>query len=259
VKRRIYHRWLVRKVNVRYLLNTPERYSHLYDTQSKEVARLRKKISEIAKHNNVVLDSNLNSDLASVMKERTEKVHQECPEGSFRRVFWDQQLKSAKVKNPKQMRWHPAVIKWCLHLKYISSGCYHAVRSSGLLCLPSERTLRDYSNWIRPGVGFSAEVDAQLKKEANVSEEKDKIVVLIWDEMKIREDLVFNKHTCDLVGFLNIGDVNAQLDKVGEDVHPGKKSRQMASHMLLFMVRGVFTKPLTISPQRELLLMNCFH
>ena len=63
------------------------------------------------------------------------------------------------------------------------------------------------------------EVDAQLIKEARVSEEKDKFVVLVWDEMKICQDLVFNKHSCELMGFLNIGDVNAQLDKASEDLN----------------------------------------
>ena len=69
------------------------------------------------------------------------------------------------------------------------------------------------------------EVDAQLIKEARVSEEKDKFVVLVWDEMKICQDLVFNKHSCELMGFLNIGDVNAQLDKASEDLNSNSSTR----------------------------------
>ena len=38
--------------------------------------------------------------------------------------------------------------------------------------------------------------------------------MLSWDEMKIKEDLVFDKHTCTLVGFTNVGEVNDVLDKV---------------------------------------------
>ena len=74
--------------------------------------------------------------------------------------------------------------------------------------MPSERTLRDYAHCIRDGVGFIPEVDAQLVKEANMVAEKDKFVVLSWDEMKIKEGLVFDKQNCNLIGFTNVGDVN---------------------------------------------------
>ena len=83
-------------------------------------------------------------------------------------------------------------------MKFISSGGYHALRRSGLIALPSERTLSDYTHWLRAGVGFIPEVDVQLVKEAT---EKDRFVVLVWDEMKIKEDLVFDKHSYILIGF----------------------------------------------------------
>ena len=49
-------------------------------------------------------------------------------------------------------------------------------------------------------VGFQSVVNEQLIMEADVKEEKDKYVVLFFDQMKIREDLVFDKHFCELVG-----------------------------------------------------------
>ena len=58
------------------------------------------------------------------------------------------------------------------------------------------------------GVGFSRDVDQQLLKEANIKEEKDRFVALVWDEMMVKEGLVFDKHTCNLVGFTNIGQIN---------------------------------------------------
>ena len=78
--------------------------------------------------------------------------------------------------------------------------------------LPSERTLRDYTHFIKGHAGFSAELNAQLIKEANICADKDRYVVLIWDEMKIKDDLVFDKHTCELIGFVNCGDINSHLD-----------------------------------------------
>ncbi len=37
----------------------------------------------------------------------------------------------------------------------MSTTCYNAIRTSGLISLPSERTLRDYTHWIKAGVSFS--------------------------------------------------------------------------------------------------------
>ena len=115
---------------------------------------------------------------------------------------------------------------------------------SGLITLPSERTLRDYTHWIRSGLGFLPEVDSQFVKEAAILEEKDRYVVLVWDEMKIREDLVFDKNYCQLIGFANLGEINDQLDKVGQlcsSETATTSSPAVASHMLLFMVRGMFS------------------
>jgi len=40
---------------------------------------------------------------------------------------------------------------------------------------------------------------------------KDKHVLLLLDEMHIREDLVFDKHSGKLIGFVDLGDVNTHL------------------------------------------------
>ena len=77
-------------------------------------------------------------------------------------------------------------------------------------------------------------------KEVNIVFEKDKFIVLSWDEMKIKEGLVFDKHACKLVGFTSIGNVNDILDKVEQQVD-GKLYSNVSSHMLLFMVQGMFS------------------
>ena len=48
----------------------------------------------------------------------------------FEYVFWQQQKEAASQKQRCQIRWHPMIICWCLHLKFMSSG-YDAFRSSG--------------------------------------------------------------------------------------------------------------------------------
>ena len=70
-----------------------------------------------------------------------------------------------------------------------------------------------------------------------------RFVVLILDEMKIQEDLVYDKTGQRLHGFVNLGDVNSDLQKlecqVAGDTIP---SESIATHMLTLMVRGIFFK-----------------
>jgi len=53
-----------------------------------------------------------------------------------------------------------------INLKMMSNSAYHSMRTSGMLVLPSERTLRDYANAIKGGEGFSIDVIHQLFDEA---------------------------------------------------------------------------------------------
>lgn len=78
-----------------------------------------------------------------------------------------------------------------------SSGAYETMRSSGVLQLTSQRTLRDYTHYVEAASGFSADVDNMLMKAAKVDScpDREKCVVMLLDEMHLREDLVFDKHT----------------------------------------------------------------
>ena len=107
------------------------------------------------------------------------------------------------------MRWHPAIIRWCLYLHHRSSGAYSTLRKSDVLALPSERTLRDYRHFASATTGFSKETDLQLLdllqyEDRNLS----KYITLIVDEMYIKEGLVFDKSTGSLIGYADLGDVN---------------------------------------------------
>ena len=66
-------------------------------------------------------------------------------------------------------------------------------------------------------------------------------MALVWDEMKVKKGLVFDKHTCNLVGFTNIGEINNELDNVEKECEEEGASSNVATHMLLFMVRELCT------------------
>ena len=87
------------------------------------------------------------------------------------------------------------MIRWCLYLQYKSSGCYSTLRNSGVIKLPSQRTLRDYKHSCPSKSGFSVDTDLQLlellrrQKPAHLG----KYVTVVLDEMYLKEGLVFEK------------------------------------------------------------------
>lgn len=62
--------------------------------------------------------------------------------------------------------------------------------------------------------------------------------------MKLQEDLVFDKTGQILHGFVNLGDVNSDVEKlrVYEISGDATSSESIATHMLTVMVRGIFFK-----------------
>ena len=136
------------------------------------------------------LDQELHSNLHSIMVENDQDVMKTFPEGSFQRLFWTEQLKASSVKDTRQVRWHLVlIIKWCLNLKLLSSGAYEALRTSGVIKLPSARTLRDYSNVFTAKAGFQDKLDKQLvdEIESKALPSYRKFVGIVIDETKVKE------------------------------------------------------------------------
>ena len=67
-------------------------------------------------------------------------------------------------------------------------------------------------------------------------------VVLIFNEMKIWEDLVYDRTGCHLHGFVNLGDINNQLQQLEQNVQNDSPHEHLATEMLTLMIRGLFIK-----------------
>ena len=99
--RPLYHNWVrqkssspshrqstTSKTNFRWL-STPERAAQLLRTKSKlaaktkEVNRMKESLKRMVDQNHLVLDPTLESDMAALMNQLSEKVHQDNPENSF--------------------------------------------------------------------------------------------------------------------------------------------------------------------------------
>ena len=86
------------------------------------------------------------SDLKKIADESSDIIKQQFTENIIQNFFWEEQVKLLKEKDKKQIIWDLMFIKWCLSLKLVSSS---ALRSSNVTILPSERTLRDYTHFIK--------------------------------------------------------------------------------------------------------------
>ena len=221
---------------------------HSFQHQTKlatlRMERLKTKLSSIIATQGITQDEEMSSDLVTMMKEEEEQVFKTYAEGSFQQIFWNQQKKAASKSDKRGMRWHPLFIKWCLYLRHQSSKAYETLRESGCIQLPSQRTLRDYSNCTKAGAGFSAAVDCQLMQAAGMAScpAWKKLVVLLLDEMHIREDLVYNKHTGKMIGFCDLGKINNLMLQFERSVEGDSDRRNpIANSMMVFMVRGLFT------------------
>ena len=73
--------------------------------------RLRAQIDKL-NENAVPVDEDLSNDLITIMKESTEIVRHDCPEDTFRRIFWEQQMAALSKKDKRQIRWHPLMIRY---------------------------------------------------------------------------------------------------------------------------------------------------
>ena len=206
-----------------------------------KLAQLEAMIEHDREQQGITLDSDTTSDFVSIMREHHESIMSSYAENSFENVFWNNQ-KAAIDANPTSIRWHPTIIKWCIYLRHKSPGAYELLRKSKIIRLPSQRTLRSYVHCYDSQSGFSNELDEQLLMESKhqIKESYQKNVILIGDEMHIREDLVYDKSNGKLVGFCEMGEINDHLLTLEKQYSGTNKNKKLATTVLVVMVRGLF-------------------
>uniref|UniRef100_A0A1X7TI06 THAP-type domain-containing protein n=1 Tax=Amphimedon queenslandica TaxID=400682 RepID=A0A1X7TI06_AMPQE len=197
----------------------------------------------------VTVNQNTHQDLFSIMQHHHNEITKAFPEDSFPYIFWMSQYKAAtRSASPTGMRWNPAMIRWCVYLQQKSSTAYELLRKSKCLHLPSQRTLREYIHHNKPGIGFSNELDEQLVLDSKLQslESHQKYVGIIADEMYIKQGLVYDKTTGDLVGYCRIGEINDHLLQLEREYtesngDAANNTHTLAKTMLVLMIRGLFT------------------
>lgn len=126
-------------------------------------------------------------------------------------------------------------------LKFLYLGTYEHLRRGGFLKLPHRTTLNQYTGFTEIGTGFNPDILEQFIKEIDFDnmEEYQKNITIIFDEMKIKSNLVFSRNSGKLIGFTELGSINEELAAFGESVISEKKPKDLATHVLSFMARGL--------------------
>ena len=134
--------------NYRYL-STPKKCDHMRalhtDRQAShtKAERLRLKLQEVIAEKECLWRSLWLTIFVKLWRRKKREWCQvNIPEN-----FWKQQWEVAS-RDPRGMRWHPAMIKWCLFLRHQSSWAYETIHQSRCICLPSQCILRDYSQCV---------------------------------------------------------------------------------------------------------------
>ena len=170
----------------------------------------------------IEIDNDLVNDLNHIMENSSDVT-------PFMKLFWDQQKEASMAKS---MKYHPMIIQFCLSLASKSASAYDELRSSKVLTLPSRRPLRDYKNAIKPSPGFNPEVINELTKLALPLKDHQRFVCVSFDEMKVQENLVFDKSTNKLVGFVDLGDPDLNYASFQDN-------DTIAKYAFVFYVRGI--------------------
>ena len=191
-----------------------------------------KNMQDEIQKNSLRVTSDLDDDMKNLMSNAFD-LYNVSP---FMKFFWTEQQKYL-LSNPTSVRYHPMIIRYCLSLCAKSPSTYEDIRFdkksvTGFLVLPSRRRLRDYKNYIHPQRGFNADIIKELKFKVKDFSDIEKYIVLLFDEIKVQENLVWDKHTGEIIGFVDRGDIDlnhATLQKIGT----------VATHVLVFMIRSI--------------------
>ena len=198
------------------------------------IEKMKLEIEASGKH----INESFESDLVTLYSKADSKA---VP--LFMKIFWEEQQKYL-IRSKTGWRYHPMIIKLCLALAAKSSSAYSELRydsekESGVLVLLGLRTLRDYRNYTRPTRGFNPKVVWDLKGKTKEFSEQERYVTILLDEMKIQDDLVWDKHTGESIGFVDLGDPDLNYGTL-------KDTNELATHVLVFLICSI-VNPLAYS------------
>ncbi|CAB4015415.1 Transposable element P transposase, partial [Paramuricea clavata] len=162
------------------------------------------------------LQKNITSQGVSIDKTLEEEIlkimdGQNLDSTPHMKFFWQEQMKLLQSSSCGRI-YHPQIIRFALSVHGKSPSAYRELRETGV----------------------NAESAESLRNKVKSFSGIQRYVVLVMDKMKVQSNLEYDKHSGDLIGFIDLVDPMtnyACLDK--ED--------SVATHALTFLVRGLGT------------------
>ena len=188
---------------------------------NKKVKRMEARVNQLIANKGIELEFEDADDISRLTAEVNPTVQTKFLEDSPQRIFWEQHMKYNQLKDKRQMRWHPLVIRFALNLRYLSGTAYKAVRQFGI-SLPSERTLYEYTHWTTAHSGVQYEFVEKFLTQIQEDTGDHHHSALCMYEMKLKSGLVFKSRTGVLSGFVDLGSCNRDIEQVmagDEDDH----------------------------------------
>ncbi|KAK3914528.1 Proteasome subunit beta [Frankliniella fusca] len=214
------------------------------DLVTKKLKRAQAKIQELLQKQGFCLEESLSNDLMELLKN-----HKITPAQS---VFLQQQVKASQLKNASGMRWHPTMVRFALSLYITSPAAYKTMRETGMVKLPSNRTLFNYSHAkpIEEGIDkavlekLADDVEKlcnEVNKITGKKETDKKYCVLMGDEMYISQNLVFQKSSGKLIGFTTLDNLDREVRMLEQQLDNCDKEFEetIATKIMVYMVKGV--------------------
>lgn len=112
-------------------------------------------------------------------------------------------------------------------INYRSPSGYKFLREQKILPLPCTTTLRNYLLAVKVGCGFDPDFFKLLKKKFLNKTEFQRKMILVFDEIFLRESITVNTRTLSYLG----------LEDFGEGFH--SKTSDKANHALVLMVQSL--------------------
>ena len=194
-------------------------------------------LSDEIEKNGIVLDDEFANSFKTIVEKKQDEVCQTFAPGSPQHLLWSQQTQALR-SSKYAMRWHPTFLRWCISLYGKSPSAYKMVRGSKFLLLPHESTLQDYTNYLKVSPGINVEILKDISAETDETFRQN--VTIIFDEIKIKSNLVYSKSSGKLKGFTECGDINDVIkDFVNNKI--AEHDDDLATHIIAFMVRGIFS------------------